>query len=101
MAHSALEAVICGAAAHGEAQHHHGQAVDALHPRSYPERLNVGLEYSFNKLAHLRIGYLDNYDERNLTYGFGIAMGSLKIDYALTPFGVFDSVNRLSIGISI
>ena len=76
-------------------------AVDALHPRSYPERLNVGLEYSFNKLAHLRIGYLNNYDERNLTYGFGIAMGSLKIDYALTPFGVFDSVNRLSIGISI
>ena len=75
-------------------------ALEALHPRSYPERVNLGLEYSFLGMGHLRLGYLFNYDERNLTYGAGIQLGPLKIDYALTPFGVFDSVSRLSVGIA-
>ncbi len=75
-------------------------AVEALHPRSHPERVNLGLEYSFMDMGRLRLGYLFNYDERNLTYGAGIKLGPLKIDYALTPFGVFDSVSRISIGIA-
>ena len=33
-------------------------ALEALHPRSYPERVNLGFEYSFRKLGHLRAGYL-------------------------------------------
>ena len=75
-------------------------AVEALHPRSHPERVNLGLEYSFMEIGHLRLGYLFNYDQRDLTYGAGIKLGPLKIDYALTPFGVFDSVSRISIGIA-
>ena len=75
-------------------------AMEALHPRSHPERLNLGLEYSFMGMGHLRLGYLFNYDERNLTYGGGIKIGPLKVDYALTPFGVFDSVNRISVSIA-
>ena len=75
-------------------------ALEALHPRSYPERVNLGFEYSFRKLGHLRAGYLFNYDERNLTFGAGFKLGPLSIDYALTPFGVFDNVSRLSIGIA-
>ena len=75
-------------------------ALEALHPRSYPERMNLGFEYSFMDMGYLRAGYLFNYDERNLTYGAGFKLGPLKIDYALTPFGVFDSVNRISIGIA-
>ena len=75
-------------------------ALEALHPRSYPERLNFGLEYSFMDLGNVRLGYLFNYDERNLTYGAGIKLGPLKIDYALTPFGVFDSVSRISVSIA-
>ena len=74
-------------------------ALEALHPRSHPERLNLGLEYSFMGMGHLRLGYLFNYDERNLTYGGGIKIGPLKVDYALTPFGVFDSVNRISVSL--
>ena len=69
-------------------------------PRSYPERVNLGLEYSFMSIGYMRLGYLYNYDERDLTYGAGFKLGPLSIDYALTPFGVFDSVNRISIGIS-
>ncbi len=76
-------------------------AVDALHPRSYSERVNIGLEYSFMNYITARIGYLHNYDERSLTYGAGVNLGFLSIDYALTPFGVFDSVNRIGVNISL
>lgn len=75
-------------------------AVDALHPRSYPERINMGFEYSLRKLFKARFGYLYNYDERGFTFGCGAKIGPLMIDYAHTPFGIFDSVSRLSIGIS-
>ena len=51
-------------------------------------------------IAYARVGYLYNYDESGLTYGAGVNVGPLKIDYALTPFGVFDNVCRISIGIA-
>lgn len=75
-------------------------AIDALHPRSYTQRMNVGLEYSFMNIFSTRIGYLHNYDERDFTFGAGVRLGVFKINYALTPFGVFDTVSRVSIGIS-
>ena len=75
-------------------------AIAALHPRSYEQRINAGLEYSFMNIISTRIGYLHNYDERDFTFGAGVKLGMFKINYALTPFGVFDTVSRVSIGIS-
>ena len=75
-------------------------AAEAQHPRSYSERINLGAEYSFKNIASIRFGYLHNYDEQNITFGAGLMIGPLKIDYAHTPFGIFDSVNRISIGLS-
>ncbi len=76
-------------------------SIDALHPRSYAERLNLGLEYTLRDFLSLRTGYLFNYDERGVTAGFGvhktIAGLFLEIDYAYTPFGLFDSVQRLTV----
>ena len=63
-------------------------------------RMNVGLEYLFMNIISTRIGYLHNYDERDFTFGAGVKLGIFKINYALTPFGVFDTVSRVSIGIS-
>ncbi|MDZ7288569.1 MAG: PorV/PorQ family protein [candidate division KSB1 bacterium] len=81
-------------------QHSFLVAVDAIHPRDYSEQLNIGGEYVFMNMLALRAGYNYNYDERNITTGFGLqkAFGahSVAIDYAYTPFGVFDSVNRFS-----
>ena len=59
----------------------------------------ISAEYSFRNTASIRFGYLHNYDEQNLTFGAGVIIGP-KIDYAHTPFGIFDSVNRISIGLS-
>ena len=75
-------------------------AIDALHPRSYSQRINAGLEYSFMNIVNARIGYLHNYDERAFTFGAGFKLGIFYVDYAYTPFGIFDEVSRISIGIS-
>ena len=78
--------------------------VDAIHPRDYSERINLGAEYWFNNMFALRGGYKFNYDEEGLTAGLGVKLNiskmNLKLDYSYTDFGVFNSVNRFSVGFS-
>jgi len=76
-------------------------SVDALHPRSYPEQLKFGLEYSLGGLANLRLGYHLVSDEQKLAFGCGVNIQGLELDYAYTPFDVFDNVQRLTIRFSI
>lgn len=75
--------------------------IDAVHPRSYSEYINVGLEYAFNESFYLRTGYMTNRDERAITFGVGINTFGLSVDYSYTPFGIFDNVQRFTIGLSI
>ena len=72
-------------------------SLDAVHPRSYPEYINLGLEYGLLDMLYLRYGYLHNRDERNSTFGFGIAKFGLAVDYAYIPFGFFDEVQMLTV----
>ena len=76
-------------------------AVDAVHPRSHSEYIGIGLEYTFLKLLSVRVGYLSNQDEVGLTYGFGIQRFGLAFDYAYTPFGVFDNVQKMTVRFSL
>ena len=76
-------------------------SVDASHPRSYPEQLMLGMEYNWYKLLYLRLGYVGNSDERDVTFGFGLRKFGAAIDYAYTPFGIFDNVQRFTIRFSI
>lgn len=71
-------------------------SIDALHPRSYPEQVNVGLEYVFMKTFLIRSGMFFNRDEENMTFGFGIHKFGFSIDYAYTPYGVFNNVQRFT-----
>lgn len=68
----------------------------AVHHRSHPEQLLIGLDYRLMDLLALRLGYASANDENNLSYGFGISQFGLQLDYAYTPFGVFDSVQRVT-----
>jgi hypothetical protein len=79
---------------------------DATHPRSHPEQLKIGLEYSFMKMIFLRGGYITNNSEDGITYGLGVTSEGLgitsagfELDYSYTPFGVFDNVQRFSVNI--
>jgi hypothetical protein len=86
-----------------EAQRPHNLlvSVDAVHPRDYSEQLNFGGEYLFRKTVALRAGYSFPNDEHGFSAGAGLqqALGNYKfaLDYAYTPFGIFDSVNRVTV----
>lgn len=76
-------------------------SVDANHPRDYPEQIMAGLEYTFMNILSLRGGFSTPNDERNFSYGLGLKkdIGGLNfaVDYAYTPFGIFNDVHRISI----
>ncbi|MEA3287663.1 MAG: PorV/PorQ family protein [Candidatus Marinimicrobia bacterium] len=71
-------------------------SVDAVHPRSYPEHFNIGLEYTFMDLLSLRTGYLHSRDERDMTFGFGLEYFGIVLDYAYIPFGIFNDVQVIT-----
>lgn len=66
-------------------------SLDASHPRSYPEYIDVGIEYTFMDAFFARVGYMGNRDERGLTFGSGVQVAGLMIDYSYTPFGIFNN----------
>jgi len=77
---------------------------DAIHPRDYTERINVGAEYWYRGMFALRGGYKFNHDVEHLTMGMGfkyeISGTNLHIDYCNTHCDYFDNVDRISLGIS-
>jgi predicted porin len=81
-------------------------AVDALHPNDDVEYLNIGCEYTFNKMVSLRAGYKTLFakeSEEGLSLGAGIhyPVGGVRLmlDYAYHDFGVLKDVQKFSIGI--
>jgi hypothetical protein len=71
-------------------------SIDASHYRDHPEQLKIGLEYRVMNMLSLRGGYATNNDESGMTFGVGISKFGFVIDYAYTPFGVFNKVQRLT-----
>lgn len=75
-------------------------AVDAVHPRDYPEQINVGGEYFFMNTFALRAGYSFPNDEHGFNAGIGLKQSiknsDLYWDYSYTPFGVFGDVHRFA-----
>ncbi|MBF8295327.1 MAG: hypothetical protein HW389_1872 [Bacteroidetes bacterium] len=71
--------------------------VDAEHPRDFPEQVKVGLEYVFMDAIAARVGYVGPADEHSLSYGLGFQYQHFAVDYAYTPFGIFNYVQRFSV----
>lgn len=76
-------------------------SVDAVHNRDYREQVFVGGECLIMNLLSLRGGYITGSDENDVTFGFGVMQSGIVFDYAYTPYGVFDSVQRLSLRFSM
>lgn len=76
-------------------------SIDATHFRSHREQLLIGLDYTFIDVLSLRLGYISGNDEDNVTFGFGLSYYGVVLDYAYTPFGVFDNVQRFSARFSL
>lgn len=76
-------------------------SIDATHPRSHPEQVKIGLDYKLMNMISLRGGYVLKNDIDNVTFGMGISLFGLAIDYAYTPTEFFDYVQRFTIRFSI
>ena len=73
---------------------------DFNHQRDYSPRLHMGFEYMMRDLLAVRGGYKFNYDEEGLTYGLGLKLRGVRLDYAYAPFGIFSDVQKISVGYS-
>ncbi len=73
--------------------------IDGNHPIDEVERGNFGLEYSWREMAMLRVGYKYRYSEQGLTFGGGVRLLKISIDYALTRFGLLGNVSRFTASI--
>jgi hypothetical protein len=75
--------------------------VDAEHARDFPEQVKVGAEYVFMNMISARVGFVGPSDEHDLSYGLGfqtaLAGTQFGLDYAYTPFGIFNNVQRFSL----
>lgn len=76
-------------------------SIDASHYRSRTEQLKIGLDWRLFNLLSLRGGYITNEDERGLTFGVGISRFGFTCDYAYTPYGIFNNVQRLTLRLSL
>jgi hypothetical protein len=60
----------------------------------------MGGEYVFMQILSLRAGFISLADEQKFSYGVGLQKSfssfGLGVDYAYTPFGVFDKVQTFS-----
>ena len=62
---------------------------------------NTGAEAIYSKTFAARIGYQTGYEARGFTAGVGIAWGSLRFDYAYTPFSLgLGNANQFSLQFS-
>lgn len=76
-------------------------AIDAVHPRSYPELLRIGGEYVFYDAVFLRAGYVTHHQEYGSTFGIGVRQFGLAIDYSYMPHDVFSDFQRFSVSFSL
>lgn len=70
--------------------------MDVTHPRSHQEQVKIGLDYKLQEIISLRTGYIGGNDEDGFSYGIGISYAGFRFDYAYSPFGVFDNVQRFT-----
>ncbi len=75
------------------------------HPVDNKERMNVGMEYSFNRFCMLRSGYNIGYDTQKLAWGVGFRIDTsqtsdIGLDYAWEDLGYLGTSHRFSMNFS-
>jgi len=72
-----------------------------LHPTDNDERINVGLEYCFDRAVFLRGGYKFFYDEESWSAGGGILWRMLSLDASYADLGRLGGNTRITLGITL
>ena len=69
-------------------------------------KVNLGMEYLFQKFFSIRTGYKANYDiPNNFSMGFGVqtkfSKGLIMVDYSYAAYTYLEKTNRLSITLKL
>ncbi len=80
-------------------------SVDAERPRDFYEHVNIGGEYSLNRMFFLRAGYAFPTDEEGINLGLGLNFGlgesaAVSANYSFTDFGILGEVHRIGAAFS-
>ena len=80
-------------------------AADYTIPRDYFKDARLGAEYRAHPLVSLRLGYRkvlgsSGDPATGLSYGLGLHVKQMSVDYAMTPSDGFDNVHRFALGYS-
>jgi hypothetical protein len=79
-------------------------AIDGNHPNDNSETIGAGLEYVWNDLLVLRMGYKGNHDVESFSFGGGLNLIisglNFNFDYAYGDLGDLDDVQRFTAGIA-
>jgi len=70
---------------------------DIVKPNDGDMKKNIGMEFLLGKSFALRAGYKSGYDLSSLTFGFGIKLKKINIDYAMAAMDEMDTVQRVSL----
>lgn len=79
-------------------------SAEAIHPSDGDEKLNVGLETSWNNMVTLRGGYKFFYDEETYSFGLGLNPGfrfPVQFDVAYSDYGRLGNILRLTLQLGI
>ncbi len=76
-------------------------ALDAVHPRSHAEYINMGFEYSLMNYLYVRYGLMQGQDIMKNNIGFGLNLKGIEFDYSYSPIDKFDDIQKFSIHISL
>ena len=62
--------------------------------------LNLGIEFDYLGMVFLRAGYQTGYETKNISLGAGAMYGTLRFDYAFTPFSeVFGNAHTVALSV--
>jgi hypothetical protein len=76
--------------------------LDLIKPRDSDLKLHSGIEYNYDKILSLRIGYQSGYDDKSFSFGMGLGYERYGIDYAFVPFSSdLGNTHRISLEIKM
>jgi hypothetical protein len=76
--------------------------LDLIKPRDSDLKLHSGIEYNYDKILSLRIGYQLGYDDKSFSFGMGLGYERYGIDYAFVPFSSdLGNTHRISLEIKM
>ncbi len=75
---------------------------DVIVPNDGDPKTHFGLEYEYEDMVALRVGYRGGWDNQNISFGPGAKVRGMRIDYAYVPFySDLGDTHRISLGFAL